>query len=383
MSKLDEVIKNINSKFKTDIITTDIDAVTFCGKEAVPFASPALSFLFRGGFKTKSFWQFVGPESSSKTTTAMAIAGCFQKYYKKKWEDRVAELRAIEKPTKNERQELITLEDEGYKKVVFVDIERAADSEWASKMGFDMNDCYYVKVEDQSAEEICDIIDALIESGGVCLIIVDSIAAMVSEAQRSKSYTEKTYCGVASVVTNWTNKVKPLLAKYECSIIAINQVRDTLQSSFPDTHSPGGHALRHNSDCILSFRKGKPIDESFKEIANKSEYYFGQYFEISVKKNKITKPDRRLTRQAIIFDRGLYPLLDMVNLAIDYNILTKSGAWFSLDVEDENKNKVPKIDSDGETMKWQGLSNTIKYFESHEKEYQELFEIITKKVCEG
>lgn len=379
MSKLDEVIKNINSKFKMDIITKDIDAITFNGIETVPFNSPAHTFLFRGGFKTGSLWQFVGPESSSKTTTAMAIAGCFQKYYKKKWEDRVAYLESLEKPSKNEKQELVKLLDDGYKKVAFIDVERAADSVWASKMGFDMNDCWYVKIEDQTAEEICDIIDALVTSDGICLVIIDSVAAMISEAQRSKSYTEKTYCGIASVITNFTNKIKPLLHKHDCSIIAINQLRDTLSAQFPDTHSPGGHALKHNSDCILSFRKAKPIDENFKEIANKSDYYFGQYYEISVKKNKITKPDRRLTRQAIVFDKGLYPLLDTVNIAIDYGIITKSGAWFTF--EDEQGN--PCIDSEENNMKWQGLTGVVKYFEIHEKEYSELFDLVDKKVREN
>ena len=169
-----------------------------------------------------------------------------------------------------------------------------------------------------------------------------------------------------------------MLHKHDCSIIAINQIRDIINSQFPATRYPGGHALSHACDVILSFRRAKPIDEDFKEIANKSDYYFGQYFEVHLDKCRIYKPDRKLTRQAIIFDKGLYPLLDTINIAIDYNIITKSGAWFS--IEDEEGNV--KVDENGETMKFQGLTNVVKYFESHEKEYNELFEIVTERVCE-
>lgn len=379
MSKLDEVIKNINSKLKNEIVTKDIDAVTFNTRSVVPFISPALTFMFRDGFKTNTFWQFIGGESSSKTTTALAILGAFQKYYKKKWEDRVAELQAIDKPNKTEKKELADLLDSGYKKVAYIDVEHNADSEWASKMGFDIYDCVYVKVQDESAETIYDIIDELIASDGICLVLLDSIGSMVSQMQMEKSIGDRTFGGVSMATSNWVNRVKPMLHKHDCSIIAINQIRDVINSQFPATRYPGGHALSHTCDVILSFRRSKPIDEDFKEVANKSDYYFGQYFEIHLDKCRIYKPDRKLTRQAIVFDKGLYPLLDTVNIAIDYSIITKSGAWFTFEDEEGN----PRIDSNSNTMKWQGLTGVVKYFETHEKEYSELFDLVDKKVREN
>lgn len=380
MSKLDEVIKSVNSKLKNDILTTDIDAITFRGKEEVPYSTPALTRLFHGGHKTHTLFTLSGEYSSGKTSCAMAIASDFQKYYKKKWADRVAELEAKEKLNKNEKQEYVELLDNGYKKVAFIDIECSADSDWASKMGFDFSDAIYCKPQGESAEQILEIILDLIRSDGICLVILDSVAALASAAQTEKSIEEKTYGGISASMTVFVAKLLPLLNKHDCSVIAINQLRDVLNSSIPgQTKMPGGRALSYQSHVILNFRKGKALDESYKEIPNKSENYFGQYVEVRVEKNKISKPDIRLTRLHILFDKGLYPLLDVVNLAIDYNIITKSGAWFTF--EDGQGN--PRIDSDSNTMKWQGLTGVVKYFETHEKEYSELFDLVDKKVREN
>lgn len=380
MSKLDEVIKNINSKLKNDILTTNIDAITFKGKEEIPYSTPALTRLFHGGHKAHTLFCFSGDYSSGKTSTAMSIAADFQKYYKKKWKDRVAELQTIEKPTKNEKQELATLLDNGYKKVAFIDVECSADSDWASKMGFDMEDVIYCKPQGESAEQLLEIALELIRSDGICLLILDSVAALASAAQTEKTMLEKSYGGASGVMTVWVSKLLPLLNKHDCSVIAINQLRDTIGSMVPgQTHMPGGRALSYQSHVILNFRKGKALDESYKEIPNKSENYFGQYVEVRVEKNKISKPDIRLTRLHILFDKGLYPLLDVVNLAIDYNIITKSGAWFTFEDEEGN----PRIDSEENNMKWQGLTGVVKYFETHEKEYSELFDLVDKKVREN
>jgi RecA/RadA recombinase len=73
-------------------------------------------------------------------------------------------------------------------------------------------------------------------------------------------------------MTVWVSKLLPLLNKHDCSVIAINQLRDTIGSMVPgQTHMPGGRALGYQSHVILNFRKGKALDESYKEIPNKSE----------------------------------------------------------------------------------------------------------------
>ena len=375
MSKLDSVIKELNKKLKNDIITTDKDAITFNSREKVPFLSPSLTYMFRGGFPTKTLWCVRGEFSSGKTSTSLAIAGQFQKYYKKKWEDRVAYLQSLDKPTKNEKVELSELLDRDYKKVCFVDVEQSLDMDWATKSGFDPSDAIYVKPASESAEEILEIVLQLIQSDCVCLVIIDSVAALTSMSALEKDLTQKTYCGVAGTMTTFTAKLMPLLNKYNCSCICINQLRDNLASAFGGSKMPGGRALAFNSHVILTMKKGKPLDESYKEIPNNSESYYGQYAEVHLDKCKIVKPDRRLTKIAVVFDKGCYALLDTFNLAVAFNIINKSGAWF--DYEDENGNVLS--DSDGTMYKWQGQTNVLNYLETHENFYKEIYDKVIEK----
>ena len=95
MSKLDDIIKNINKKYKANVITTDINAITFENKETIPFPSPSFTYLFHGGFPTHTLWEVSGEFSSGKTVWCMAVAGQAQKYFKDKFDKEVAELSGL------------------------------------------------------------------------------------------------------------------------------------------------------------------------------------------------------------------------------------------------------------------------------------------------
>ena len=125
LSKLDDAIKKLNKNHGQEIITTDKDAVAFEVKDRVPFPTPALTYLFGGGMPTETLWEISGNFSSGKSSICEAIAGEFQRYYKAKWESRVAELESIEKPTKAEATELATLKEEGHKRVLWLDAEQS------------------------------------------------------------------------------------------------------------------------------------------------------------------------------------------------------------------------------------------------------------------
>ena len=376
MSKLDNVIKELNKKLKNDIITMDKDAITFNSKDSVHFLSPSLEYMFHGeGFKTNTLWTIRGEYSSAKTSLSLSIAGQFQKHYKKKWEDRVNYLQSLEKPSKNEKMELINLLDDGYKRVLFVDVEQSLDSDWSSKNGLDISDIVFIKPASESAEEILETVLQLIQSDCICLVIIDSVAALTSMSAMSKSLMEKTYCGVAGTMTTFTAKLMPLLTQHDCSCICINQLRDNLNSTFVTTKMPGGKALGFNSHVILTTRKGKPLDKSYKEIPNNSESYYGQSFEVHLDKCKVVVPDRRLTKFNVVFDKGVYPLLDTFNLAVTFNIINKSGAWF--DYRDENGNVLS--DYEGSPYKWQGQTSALNYMETHDDFYKEIYDKVIEK----
>ena len=84
MSKLDDVIANLNKKHKTDIIIKDREGVTFNVKERIPFITPSLDYLFHGGLPVHTLWEVSGATSGGKTTFCLATAGQFQKYYNRR-----------------------------------------------------------------------------------------------------------------------------------------------------------------------------------------------------------------------------------------------------------------------------------------------------------
>lgn len=371
MSRLDEVIGKLNKGYGQNVISNDKDSIAFKVKDTVPFPTPALTFLFGGGMPTETLWEISGNFSSGKSSICTAIAGEFQRYYINKYNQRLEELQTAPKLNKEETKELADLLDNGYKKVLWIDVEQSMkDESWVRKNGLDPDDILYYRPDAQSAEEILDAIIKLVETDCICLVVLDSIAALTSASALKKDLTEKTYCGVAGPLTTFTSKILPLLTSKSCTMIAINQERDVLNAMFPTKNTPGGNAFKFGCHVRLATRKSKGIDEKYNELPNNSESFYGQYTEVQVIKNKVTPPKNRLSKFTITFDHGVFGLNDTINMAITYGIIVKQGAWFSY-LDDEG---VVKGDEDGVALKWQGKTNLIDYVLSHEDFAKELTE---------
>lgn len=378
MSKLNEVIGKLNKQYGQTVVSTDKDNIAFKIKDRVPFPTPALTYLFGGGLPTNTIMELSGNFSSGKSTLCSAIAGEFQRYYKKKWQDAVDELQAKEKLTKDEAKTLAELKENGHKKVVWLDIEQSMrDEDWIKKNKLDAEDLVYYRPDEQSAEEILDATIKMVETGCVCLVVLDSIAALTSASALKKDLTEKTYCGVSGVMTTFTSKILPLLTSRDCTFIAINQERDVLNAMFPTTNTPGGKAFKFGCHIRLATRKGKGLDEKYNEIPNNSESFYGQYTEVQVIKNKVTPPKNRLAKFTITYDHGIFGLNDTINMAIALNIIAKTGAWFTYISEDGEIMQ----DADGNSMKWQGKPNLINYAIEHEDFAKELETKVLNAVC--
>lgn len=335
MAKLDDIVKNINKKFKTGIITTNVNDTTFNIKDRIPFPTPSLTYLFHGGFPTHTLWELSGDYSAGKSCLAMALAGQAQKYYIKKYNDEINALKE-EKQTKDQQEKLALLMERGHKKVVWLDSEHSMnDVEWAAKNGLDLSDIIYIKPQEESAEELLDIVLSLIESDAVGFVVIDSLATLTSSAALQKDLTEKTYCGIASPLTRWTGELLPKLNKYDCSVICINQQRDVLNAMFPTTNTPGGRAFKFGTHIRIQLRKEKAIDENYDEIPNKEETYHGQLTAVQILKNKVTKPDRRLCKFTISFNDGISTVNDTFIMALGLGIIDKGGAWYSILDEDK------------------------------------------------
>ena len=360
MPKLDDIIKNINKKYKANVITTDINAITFENKETIPFPSPSFTYLFHGGFPTHTLWEVSGELSSGKTVWCMAVAGQAQKYFKDKFDKEVAEL-SEGKPTKEQQEKLTLLLERGYKKVVWLDSEHSMyDAEWIAKCGLDFADVIYIKPQDQTAEELLQMTIDLIKSDGVGLVVIDSLATLSSKAALEKDLMDKTYAGISAALTEWTRQVLSLLNQYDCSVICINQQRDVIGAMFPTTNTPGGRAFKYGTHVRIQLRKEKAIDENYDEIPNKEETYHGQLTAVQILKNKVTKPDRRLCKFTISFNDGISAVNDTFIMALGLGIIDKGGAWYSILDED----KKPK-EYNGTTLKFQGKKNFIAFMKDN------------------
>ena len=161
MSKLDEVIKNVNKKYGFNMVgRADIKKRNYA---RIPLVSPALTFLFRGGMP-RTVIELLGMPSAGKSTLCYSICGSAQKILKQEHEAEVAELEAKDKLSKEEKERLAYLKDRGYKKVVYLDSEFSSDEDWMQKNGVDVDDLIFIAPENQTAEQLLTIISNIIRT---------------------------------------------------------------------------------------------------------------------------------------------------------------------------------------------------------------------------
>lgn len=303
MSSLDELIKATNKKFKNskdddDVIHFGLPQYNF---EKVPFTSPRLNYMTFGGLPIGKLIEFSGAEHSGKSTTALDIIANYQ-------------------------------HKDNAKQVIYIDAENTLDTEWALKLGVDTDNMILMQTTNQSAEEIFQFVLDAVNTGEVGLVVIDSIAVLVTEQALGKEMTEKTYAGVSGPLTTFSNKVIGPASKNECMIIGINQVRDNLNSPYGGTSTPGGHAWKHSASVRLEFRRGKFIDAKGKEISRSSENPQGNLVEVVMLKNKTCPPTRKNGYYTLRYDTGIDYLADLVELAIKYDVILQSGAWFTIQI---------------------------------------------------
>jgi len=370
MAKLDEIVKNINKKYGFDIVgKVEVKKRSF---DTFPFRTPALTFLFRGGMP-RTIIELLGLPSSGKSSLCYSICGSAQKVLQKEYEEEVNALQELTKPSKEEKERLAYLLDRGAKKVVYLDSEFSTDEEWATKNGVDVDDLLYIAPENQTAEQLFQIILDLISSDGVGLVVIDSIPALVSQQAMEKTMEEKTYAGISAPLSTFCSKVLPLCNKYKTSIIGVNQQRDDM-AGFNRIISPGGKMWKHTAFIRMVLKKGKYYDSNYKELNAHPEEAYGNLVEVEVIKNKATKPDRHLCKFSITYDCGVDGLNDAFEMGVALNLIDKGGAWYSiLDANGEPK------EYNGTTLKFQGKKNFIAFM----KENPDFAEELRKQVEEA
>ncbi len=299
-TKLDEIIKQINKNAKDEIMGQGLSAYDY---ERIPFTSPRMNYMTFGGIAEGKLHEFFGENHGGKTTTALDIVANFQNKY----------------PDRD---------------VLYVDVENTLDTVWATKIGVDIERMYILQPMSQSAEEIFEMIKTAVETGEVGLWVIDSLGALMSQQEFDKSLEEKTYGGISMALTKFAKKMEQLNHKYNCTGIGINQLRANINSPYGGYTTPGGENWKFMCSTRIEFRMGKFFDAKGNELTRAAENPVGNFVMASIVKNKTAPPSRRVGQYRIRYDSGIDYFADLVDVAILYNIVEKSGAWYKIiDIE--------------------------------------------------
>ena len=327
---LDEVIRKINKDAGSEIVGYGIPKKDYT---RIPFTSPRMNYCTYGGIPTGRLIEFYGEEHGGKTTTALDIVANYQQ---------------------------MQLNEEHPKRVAYFDSEITLDVEWATKLGVDVDSLILLQPEEQSAEDILQDILDMMSTGEVGLVILDSIAAMVSAQAMEKTVADKTYAGISMPLTTFGNKAVMLCKRYNCTVIGINQIRDDLGAMWGGAvKTPGGRGWKHLCSVRMQFTRGAFIDEKGNEIKRSSESPAGNKVLMTMIKNKTCPSNRRGGYYTIDYANGIDYLADLLEVAIKYDLIQQHGAWFSIIDPDTGDIKADKI---------QGMSNVKEFFMDEDNE---------------
>ncbi len=289
--------------------------------EAIPTGALSLDIaLGIGGVPRGRIIEIYGPESSGKTTLALHIIAEAQK----------------------EKGE-----------VAFIDAEHALDPVYAKHLGVDIDNL--IVSQPDTGEQALEITEALIRSGALDVVVVDSVAALVPKAEIDGDMGDSHIGLQARLMSQALRKLTGAINKSKTVLIFINQLREKVGVMFgnPET-TTGGRALKYYASVRIDIRKIENIKQDGEVIGNRAR--------AKVVKNKVAPPFREAEFD-IMYGKGISKIGNILDLAVNLDIVNKSGSWFSY--------KGEKIA--------QGRDNTKKYLEEH----KEIADEIEKKVREN
>ena len=321
-----QLINDFNKHFGEEILGFGVHHNEY---DVLKFSSPVPNRMMYGGLPRGRCIEFFGDEGSGKTTTALDIVANAQPLFKDEWENERTELK--EKGTKSALARLEQIENDGPKKVLYVDVENTLDEAWATTLGVNTDELVVLKPMSQNAEQLLEMVYQFMLTGQIGLVILDSIAAMVSGQAFDTSIEQRTYAGIAMPMTEFSNKAEMACAQTGCTLIGINQMRDALNVTYgPKTKTPGGRAWKFICSVRIQFRKGSMVNELGKEVRKSDTEAAGNLVELSIVKTKVCKPDRRNGAYTLSYDNGVLAEADWLGLGIIMGFINQRGSVFDI-----------------------------------------------------
>ena len=318
---LDETLKQIQKLFGKGAVmrlgdreSVDVDAIS-SGSLLIDEA------LGVGGYPKGRIIEIFGPESSGKTTLALhAIAEC----------------------------------QKNGGRAAFIDAEHAIDPVYAKNLGVDINEL--ILSQPDNGEQALEIVEMLANSGGVNLIIVDSVAALVPQAELDGEMGDSSVGLQARLMSKAMRKIAGILNKKECAVIFINQLREKVGVMYgnPETTS-GGRALKFYASIRIDIRRTEAIKQGADIIGNTCR--------VKIVKNKVSPPFKQCEID-IIYGQGISKEGEILDRSVELGFIKKSGSWFEY-----NGNKIA-----------QGRDAAKLYLKENEDVAQELLEKIKSGV---